>query len=330
MKTFIIRRLITMIISFFLISLVVFIIIQLPPGDYATNLIARVQMSSRTTAKALEDMARNIRIRFGLDKPLWQQYIFWVGNFLRGDMGISLEYFRPVSELIGERLALSFGISFATLLFTWAIGLPVGIYSATHQNTLGDRVFTFGGFIGLSIPNFFLALVLMVIALYVFNIPVGRLFSEAYQGAPWSLGKVFDMVKNLWIAVIVIGTAGTAGVIRIMRGNLLDILGQPYVTTARSKGLKEPVVVRRHAVRIAINPLVSSLGMSLPALLSGETITSIVLNLPTAGPLLYLSLLHEDIYMSASILQFYSVFLLLGNLLADIGLAWLDPRIRYD
>ena len=330
MRAFLIRRLLSMVVSFFIISLVVFIVVQLPPGDFASNLETKLLISRDITEEAAREIAEKYRVLFNLDEPMWRQYVAWLMNFLRGEMGMSLQYLRPVSQLLGERLALSFGISFASLLFTWAIGLPIGIYSATHKNSLGDHAATFVGFVGLSVPNFFLALVLMVVGLYVFNLPVGRIFSSAYEGAPWSLGKAFDLIKNLWIAVVVIGTAGTAGTIRVMRGNLLDVLGQPFVTTARSKGLSEPVVIRRHSVRIAFNPFITSLGLNLPELLSGEVITSIVLNLPTAGPLLFEALLQEDIYMAASILQFFGVVLLIGNLLADIGLAWLDPRIRYD
>ena len=321
-----------MIVSFFLISIVVFITIQLPPGDYASNLIAIAAGTDARVinAQAAEELAQNIRIRFGLDKPQWQQYLFWIANFLRGDFGLSLQNFLPVKQLLGNRLLLSFSLSVVTLIFTWAIGIPIGIYGATHKNSLGDHAATFAGFIGLSIPNFFLALILMVVALFSFDLPVGRLFSAAYEDAPMSLGKLWDLIKNLWIPVVVIGTAGTASTIRIMRGNLLEVLEQPHVTTARSKGMAEPVVIGRHSVRMALNPFISSLGLSLPAMLSGETITSIVLNLPTAGPLLFNALLLEDVYLAGSILQFFGIFLLIGNLLADIGLAWLDPRIRYE
>ena len=315
--------------SFVLISMVVFLTVQLPPGDYATTLVA-LGATGEVNTRAAEEMAANIKIRFGLDKPVWQQYVIWVTNFMRGDMGDSLATRLPVREMLGNRLTLSFGLSLVTLLFTWAIGIPIGIYTATHKNTLGDHVATLLGFVGLSIPNFFLALILMVVALFALDLPVGRLFSAAYEDAPWSLGKLWDLIRNLWIPIVVMGTAGTAATIRIMRGNLLDVLEQPHVTTARAKGLAEPMVVSRHSVRIAFNPFVSALGLSLPAMLSGETITSIVLNLPTAGPLLFGALLAEDIYLAASILLFFGIFLLIGNLLADIALAWLDPRIRFD
>lgn len=331
MKAFLLRRFLWLIVSYFLLSLIIFITIQLAPGDYLTNMLAELQeQRSGIRTEAALQMVENLRVRFGLDQPKWMQYLLWIRNFTLGDMGISFIYEKPVAELLGSRLALSFTISIATLIFTWCIGIPIGIYVAIHKNTIGDHVATFFGFIGLSIPNFFLALALMVIVLFGFGAPVGSMFSPQYQDAPWNLMKLLDFIKNLWIPIVVIGTAGTAGTIRVMRANLLDVLREPFVTTARSKGVKEKIVIRRHAVRIAFNPFVSSLGMTLPSLLSGEAITSIVLNLPTAGPLLLEAVLGEDIFMAASILQFYAIFLLIGNLLADITLAVLDPRIRYD
>ena len=330
MQTFLFRRFLTMILSYFLLSMVIFIGIQLSPGDYLSTIMA--QRAERTGRGSNLDpqMVESLKRRFGLDKPKWLQYFIWIRNFTTGDMGTSFATNKPVASMLGSRLALSFGLSIGTLIFTWGIGIPIGIYVAINKNTLGDYVATFLGFIGLSIPNFFLALVLMVIVLFGFGQPVGRLFSTEYEDAAWSFFRVVDLIKHLWIPIIVIGTAGTAATIRVMRGNLLDTLGEPFVTTARAKGIKEGTVTRRHAVRIAFNPFVSNLGMELPALLSGETITSIVLNLPTAGPLLFTAVLAEDIYLAASILLFYGIFLLIGNLLADIGLAALDPRIRYD
>ena len=331
MKVFLLRRFLSMIVSYFLLSMIIFATIQIAPGDYLTNMLAELQeQRSGIRTEAPLQMVENLRVRFGLDKPKWVQYLIWIRNFSMGDMGMSFTYERPVAELLGSRLALSFTISILTLIFTWGIGIPIGIYVAIHKNTPGDYIATFLGFVGLSIPNFFLALALMVFAWFTLGMPVVTLFSPAYQDAPWSILKALDLIKNLWIPILVIGTAGTAGTIRVMRGNLLDSLGEPYVTTARSKGVKERVVIRRHAVRIAFNPFVSSLGMTLPTLLSSEAITSIVLNLPTAGPLLLEAVLGEDIFMAASILQFYAIFLLIGNLLADVALAALDPRIRYD
>ncbi len=317
-----------MIVSFMLMSAIIFTIIQIAPGDFITNMLAQMDAEGQRT-EGLAEFAEHFRRQHGLDQPKVIQYLIWIKNFVTGNMGESLLYNRPVSTLLGDRLALSFGLSLGSLVLIWLIGIPIGIYGAMRKNSVGDYAATFVGFIGLSIPNFFLALLLMILAVFVLDLPVGRLFSQQYEGAPWSIGKAWDLFKHLWIALVVIATAGTAETIRIMRGNLLDVLGQPFVTTARSKGLREGTAVRRHAVRIAFNPLISGLGMSLPALLSGETITSIVLNLPTAGPLLFEALFAEDIFLAASILQFYAIFLLIGNFLADISLSWLDPRIRY-
>lgn len=216
------------------------------------------------------------------------------------------------------------------MIFTWVIALAIGIYSATHQYSIGDRIFTFLGFIGLSIPGFLLALILMFVAVFYFDQSVGGLFSPKYVDAPWNLAKILDMLKHIWIPVIIIGMSGTAGLIRVMRGNLLDILGQQYILTARAKGLKERIVVFKHAVRVAINPLISMAGMSLPGIISGETLTSIVLNLPTTGPLFLTALQTQDMFLAGTFLMFLAMMLVLGNLLADFALAWADPRIRYD
>lgn len=258
------------------------------------------------------------------------QYGTWILNFLRGDMGESFEYRKEVSGLLAKRVPYSIMISLLSLIFVYAVGIPIGVYSALNQNTLGDYIATIAGFIGLSIPNFFLALILMVFGLYVLDIPVGGLFSPEYEDAPWSFSKFADFLQHVWIAVLVIGTSGTAGVIRVVRGNLLDVLGEPYITALRAKGLPEKTVTFKHAFRIAINPVVTGIGMWLPSLIAGETIVSIVMNIPTAGPLLFGALKSEDIYLSGSILMVLCIFLLIGNLLADIALAWVDPRIRYD
>ncbi|MCX7796487.1 MAG: ABC transporter permease, partial [bacterium] len=257
-------------------------------------------------------------------------YIIWITHFIRGDFGWSFYYEKPVKELVGERLALTLVLSVVTLIFTWALAIPIGVYSATHQYSWGDNLFTFLGFIGLSIPGFLLGLLLMFISVFYFNQSVGGLFSPQYVNAPWTLGKVIDLFRHLWIPVIIIGLSGTAGLIRIMRGNLLDILGQQYVLTARAKGLMESIVIWKHAVRVAINPLISSLGMSLPGIISGESLVSIVLNLPTTGPLFLEALMRQDMFLAGSFLMFLTMALVVGNFLADLGLAWADPRIRYE
>ncbi|MBM3262678.1 MAG: ABC transporter permease, partial [candidate division Zixibacteria bacterium] len=277
-------------------------------------------------------MARveGLRERYGLDRPLWQQYLTWVSGFVQGDFGESFDFEREVDELIWDRLGYTILLSLGSMLFTYVTAIPLGIYSAMHQYRWPDHLLTLIGFVGASIPGFLLALALMVAMFEGFGVPLFGLFSTAYEGAPWSYGKVIDFLNHLWIPVIVVGLNGAAGLMRIMRGNLLDVLGQPFVQTARAKGLKESVVVVRHAVRIAINPLITIFGMSLPGILSGSTIVSIVLGLPTIGPLLLRSLLNEDIFLAGTLLMMFSVLLVIGNLIADIALAWADPRIRYE
>jgi peptide/nickel transport system permease protein len=271
-----------------------------------------------------------LRERYGLDRPVYVQYWIWISGFVQGDFGESFEFNRPVSALVWERLGLTLAVALSTMLFTWIIAIPIGIYSAVRQYSLFDYVFTFIGFVGLAVPNFLLALVLLFVSVFVFNIPsVGGLFSPQYLDEPWSLAKFFDLLTRLWLPVVVVGTAGTAGLIRIMRANMLDVLHQPYVQTARSKGVRERVVIYKHATRNAINPLISIMGMQLPGIFSGETITAIVLSLPTLGPLLYRSLLSQDMFLAGTILMFLAIALVIGNLIADVLLAVVDPRIRY-
>lgn len=327
MISYIIRRLVYSVFLLFLVSIVGFTVIQLPPGDFLT---IRIQELRNRGDLSAEIYAEQLRMRYGLDKPFWMQYIIWITHFVRGDFGWSFYYEKPVSELVGERLALTLVLSVVTLIFTWALAIPIGVYSATHKYSWGDNLFTFLGFIGLSIPGFLLGLLLMFISVFYFNQSVGGLFSPQYVNAPWSLGKVIDLFRHLWIPVIIIGLSGTAGLIRIMRGNLLDILGQQYVLTARAKGLHESIVIWKHAVRVAINPLISSLGMSLPGIISGESLVSIVLNLPTTGPLFLEALMRQDMFLAGSFLMFLTIALVVGNFLADLGLAWADPRIRYE
>lgn len=327
MVTYIIRRIVYSLILLFLVSIVGFTVIQLPPGDFLTMRIQELRNRGDLSA---EIYAEQLRVRYGLDRPFWMQYIIWITHFVRGDFGWSFYYEKPVSELVGERLALTIVISVVTLIFTWALAIPIGVYSATHQYSWGDNFFTFLGFIGLSIPGFLLGLILMFITVFYFNQSVGGLFSPEYVNAPWNFAKVIDLFRHLWIPVIIIGLSGTAGLIRIMRGNLLDILGQQYVLTARAKGLREAIVVWKHAVRVAINPLISSLGMSLPGIISGESLVSIVLNLPTTGPLFLEALTRQDMFLAGSFLMFLTIALIVGNFIADLALAWADPRIRYE
>ena len=328
MLSFIARRVAYMIPTFIAVSIVAFIIIQLPPGDYLTTLVASMASQGETVDPAALEA---LRVRYGLGEPMYVQYFRWMSNiFLRGDFGQSFEWNQPVVDLIWSRLTLTFLLSLSTLLFVWAVALPIGIYSAVRQYSLGDYTFTFLGFLGLAIPNFLLALVLMYVAFKYFNQSVGGLFSPEYQNAAWSWDKVKDMLSHLWIPMVIIGTAGTASLIRVMRANLLDELHKPYVVTARAKGLAEWKVIMRYPVRVALNPFVSTVGWVLPALISGEAIVSIVLSLPTTGPLLLRSLMSQDMYLAGSFILMLSTLTLLGTLLSDILLALLDPRIRLE
>ncbi len=325
MGPFIIRRVIQMLPVLFIISIIGFTVINLPPGDFLTVRI--MELKARGDLDAEQRIA-GLTKRFGLDKPLWQQYLIWISNFIRGDFGRSFEYEKEVKNLIGERLMLTVILAGSTMVFTWIVAIPIGIYSARHQYSIGDNFFTFVGFIGLATPNFLLALILMYVGMVHFGVSPGGLFSPEYQNAPWSLAKVGDMLTKIWVPIIVLGTSGMAGLLRIMRGNLLDTLGQAYVRTARAKGLHEKVVVFRHATRMAINPLITIAGWQLPIIISGEAIVAVILNLPTVGPLFLRALQVQDMYLAGTILIFSACLLLIGNLLADIALAIVDPRIR--
>lgn len=327
MWSFILRRILYIIPTLIGISIVSFVIINLPPGDYLTAKITELELQGDTTSR---EYLEQLRGYYGLDKPLYTQYFLWVSRFIKGDFGISFEYNKPVRELIGERLALSVLLSIFAMIFTWIVAIPIGVYSATHQYSIGDRFFTFLSFIGMATPGFLLALVLLVLVLFRFETSLLGLFSPQYVNAPWSFWKFVDLLKHLWLPVIIIGFSGTGSLIRIMRGNLLDILGQPYIFVARAKGLEESKVIWRYAVRVAINPLISIAGMSLPGIIGGEMLTSIVLNLPTTGPLFYRALQVQDMYLAGTFLMLITIFLVIGNLIADITLAWVDPRIRYE
>jgi len=328
MTTYILRRVIIALPTLIAISVVSFIIIQLPRGDYLDRRIQELEEQYGDSSSL--EMAEELRQRYGLYKSMPERYISWIVNFVKGDFGQSFRYEVDVNELIWDRIGFTLLISVGSLLFTYIIAIPVGIYSATHQYKFSDHFLTLLSFVGMSIPAFLLALTLMVFTFELFGLPLFGLFSSYYEGAPWTMGKVGDLIQHLWIPIIVLGLNGTAGLMRIMRGNLLDVLGQPFIQTARAKGLKEWIVVVKHAVRLAINPLVSILGMSLPTILSGSAIVSVVLGLPTVGPLLLRSLLDEDIYLAGTLIMLLSILLVVGNLIADVALAWVDPRIRYE
>jgi len=326
MLSYIIRRVIYMIGVLFSVSVVMFIIIQLPSGDYVTSYIAKLEESGEFVQ---EEQAAALRKQYGLDLPIYHRYFRWMWKMLHGDLGMSLAWNKPVSELIFERLPMTIALSLFTLIFTYSVAIPIGIYSATHQYSFGDYFFTAIGFTGLAIPNFLFALILMFLFYKYFGLSIGGLFSSHYVRAPWSMEKFIDMLKHLPIPIIVIGTAGTAGIIRIMRGCLLDELNKQYVIVARAKGLAERKLLFKYPVRIAINPIISTIGWTLPRIVSGGTITAIVLSLPTVGPLLYDALLVQDIYLSASSMMILTFLTVVGTFLSDILLVLIDPRIKY-
>jgi peptide/nickel transport system permease protein len=325
MLNYLIRRLLLIIPTLFLISAVTFVIIQLPPGDYFDSMMADLQASGEPADAQKVEFLRH---EYGLDKPMWMQYGRWLGGLFRGDLGYSFEYDRPVSVIIGEHLALTAVVSFAAILVTWILALPIGLYSATHKHRWGDHLLTFLAFLGLATPDFLLALVLMFVSFALLGVSVGGLFSPSMQGASWSWAKVADLLTHLWIPVLVIAAGGTAGMIRRLRANLLDELKKPYVVTARAKGLSPLRLLLKYPLRIAINPFVSDIGSLLPQVISGSIIVSIVLSLPTTGPMLLRALRTQDMYLAGSFLMLLALLTVIGVLVSDIALAVLDPRIR--
>jgi peptide/nickel transport system permease protein len=325
MLQYILKRILLMIPTLFVISVIAFVVIQLPPGDFLSSYINNRQAEG--TMISNEEIT-NLRMQYGMDQPMISQYFIWIGGVLKGDYGYSFLYRRPVSEMIWERLVLTFVVSLVTLIFTWIIAFPVGIFSAVKQYSFGDYVATAFGFLGLSIPNFLFALVLMVLAFQYFGMSLSGLFSPDYVEAPWSWGKFVNLLQHLWIPVIVLGLSGTAGMIRTMRANLLDELHKPYVITARAKGQSKFKTLLRYPVRAALNPFVSTIGYTLPNLVSGSIIVSVVLSLPTTGPLLLASLMAQDMYLAGAYVLLLSSLTVVGTLVSDILLAWLDPRIR--
>jgi peptide/nickel transport system permease protein len=324
--TYIGRRVMLMVPTVFVISVVAFIIIQLPPGDYLTTIVSQLQAQGDQIDKA--ELA-SLSARYGLDQPVVVQYWKWIsGILLHGDFGMSFAWNRPVSALLGERLPLTIVLAITTLLFTWAVAFPIGVYSAVRQYSAGDYVATTLGFIGLAIPDFLLALVLMWIGLNYFGMSVGGLFSQEYLDSAWNLGKLIDLLGHLWVPVVVLGAAGTAGLIRVLRANLLDELHKPYVVAARARGMPERRLTMKYPLRVALNPFVSTIGWVLPGLVSGEVIVAQVLSLQTTGPLLLDSLKSQDMYLAGSVIFIVSVLTVIGTLISDILLAWLDPRVR--
>jgi peptide/nickel transport system permease protein len=328
MAAYVIRRLLYMIPTVILISIIAFLVIQAPPGDFLTSYINELQETAGTLSVMEIDF---LRAQYGLDKPIHAQYLSWITNIiLRGDFGYSLAQQRPVREILAERVPLTMMITAFTLVFTWVVAIPLGVLSAVKQYSLFDYVFTFLAFIGRSIPAFLLALMLMFAFYTLFGWSLGGLYSPEYQYAPWSIGKLIDLSKHLVLPVVVIGSAGTALLVRVLRGMVLDELGKQYVRTARSKGLPERAVVWKHIFRIAILPLISTIGWLLPQLVSGSLIVSIVLNLPTTGSAMFNALMDQDMYLSGSFVLILSILTVIGTLISDILLALIDPRIRYD
>lgn len=328
MLNYLFRRIGYALIMIVLVSFVSFVIIELPPGDYLTQKVEQLRARGDRSA---EQQVESLRIRYGLDKPFLERYTNWAINFVKGDFGQSFEFDKPISEILGARLGYTVVLALATTLVTWALAIPLGVYSAVKQYSLGDQVISVISFIGLGMPGFLLALIILFFAVIVFNLEVIGLFSPEYRDAPWSFGKLLDLLGHLWLPALISAVTGIGGLVRIMRGNLLDTLGQPFVEAARARGLRNTTVTWKHAVRIAINPLVTILGSDVfPAIIVGSSLVSIVLNLPTIGPVFIDSLRKLDMFMAGTCIVFLTIMLLVGNLVSDLLLAWIDPRIRLE
>lgn len=327
MVNFLIRRVLYTIVLTILVSFIAFVMIELPPGDYLTLKIEELRNRGDRSA---ESRVAEYRARYGLDKPFMWRYWNWVSHFVQGDFGESFEKERPVRDVLGERVSMTVILSLATLVVTWAIAVPLGVYSAVKQYSVGDQIISVISFIGLGMPGFLFALLALYVAIIVLNKDVMGLFSAEFVDAPWSLARFGDLLNHLWLPAIISAVTGTGGLIRIMRGNLLETLGQPFVEAARARGLKNRTVIWKHAVRIAINPLVSILGGSLSGIFVGNALVSIVLNLPTIGPTFVEALRKLDIFLAGTCLVIIALLVQIGNLLADLALAWVDPRIRLE
>ena len=334
MLTYTIRRLLIMIPTLLVISLVTFSIIKLPPGDFLTNQIAELRSQGDKAALERVDFLRK---QYGLDKPFVEQYAVWVGiwpaergfsGLLQGDWGWSFEHDLPVNQVIGDRMLLSFILNFTVVLFTWAVSFPIGVYAATHQYSWGDHGLTLLGYVGLATPNFLLALVLMYFANVQFGLAIGGIMDPEYLDKPWSLAKAGSVLTHLWIPVIVIGTSGTAAMIRRLRANLLDELQKQYVVTARAKGMPNFRLLVKYPLRMSLNPFISDIGNLLPSVISGSAVVAVVLSLQTSGPMLLEALRSQDQYLAGSFLMFLSLLTVIGMFISDVLLAALDPRIR--
>lgn len=327
MLAYIARRTVLALVTIVAISILAFVIIQLPPGDFVTTYIASMSAGGATVSEA--EVAA-LREQYGLNQPMYVQYVKWAGQVIRGNYGMAMEYLRPVKDVIGDRLTLTIVVSLAAVIFTWALALPIGIYSAVRRYSIGDYIFTFIGFIGLAVPGFMLALVVLYVGFRYFNANVGGLFSAELADAPWSWMKFKDMLAHLPIPAVVLGLSGTAQMIRIMRSNLLDELRKPYVMTARARGLSEMRVIMKYPVRVALNPFISTIGYLLPYIVSGSIIVSLVLSLPTVGPLLLKALVAQDMFLAGTIVLLLGVLTVVGTFISDLLLMWVDPRIRLE
>jgi peptide/nickel transport system permease protein len=322
--TYVVHRFLIMVPTLLGISLLTFVIIQLPPGDYLTTYMAELAAQGESA----DEKVAFLREAYGLDRPMWQQYLVWLAGLLQGDMGYSFEFNMPAADVIGDQLLLTIIVSFATILFTYVVSFPIGVYSATHQYSIGDYGLTFVGFLGLATPNFLLALVLLYVANVMFGVSIGGLMDPEYLDQPWSWAKFWSILAHLWVPVIVIGTSGTAGMIRRLRANLLDELQRQYVVTARAKGLSPFRTLVKYPLRMALNPFIADIGNLLPQVISGAAIVSVVLSLPTTGPMLLQALRTQDMYLAGSFLMCLALLTVVGVLVSDIALALLDPRIR--
>jgi peptide/nickel transport system permease protein len=325
MGNYIIRRVLTMIPTLLVISMLVFIIIQLPPGDYLTSYIAELRSQGESVD---EQKIVFLREQYGLDRPVYEQYLVWLGGMFQGDFGYSFEYSLPVTEVVGDRLFLTVLISVVTILFTWIVAFPIGIYSATHQYSWGDYGLSFLGFLGLATPNFLLALIMLYFANVYFGTSIGGLMAPEYINAEWSVDKLLSVLEHLWIPVVVIGSSGTAGMIRRLRANLLDELQKQYVVTGRAKGLPPGKLLAKYPLRVSLNFFIADIGNLLPTVISGAEIVAVVMSLPTTGPLLLSALQSQDMYLAGSFLMFLATLTVIGALVSDLLLAVLDPRIR--
>jgi peptide/nickel transport system permease protein len=325
MLTYTLQRFGLALVTIWAISVISFVIIQLPPGDFVDAYIASLSASG---SMVRQEEAQALRQLYGLDQPMWVQYWKWASRVAQGDFGTSMEWGRPVTEVLGDRLWLTVAVSLAAIFLTWGIALPIGIYSAVRQYSMADYAFTLIGFVGLAVPNFLLALIIMYFGFVLFDLNVGGLFSAEYQLAPWSWDKVVDLMVHLPLPALILALAGTAQLIRIMRANLLDELRRPYVATARARGLAEWRVIVKYPVRAALNPFASTIGYLLPFVVSGSIVVSLVLSLPTVGPLLLRALVAQDMFLAGTIVLLLGVLTVVGTFISDLVLMWIDPRIR--